>query len=529
MTLAASAIVLLAHNLRSWFGARGFIMVVAAALVPLLLTGSWVATHQKDVAIDGPITWDPAQPIEGVNTTFHATVVNKARFNSGPFNATLSVGSVQGSSLVSDATNTTQIANLAPGERRIIDLTWKPRSGIFVVLADADSSDKLAEIEEYNNQKPGAVEVHAQVPTASQAPAAPKNLTGPSGATKRADLGLGTVSWTPSEIKPNDNATFRVNVVNFGPDPIVDANVTFRVGQVFSGFLYANVQNVQNVSLASGENRTLTLAWNSVPPGVYWVQAYVNVTKAKDPNAANNHVATPFVVHLRVPADFKFPEPPTKLTIKQFYLQILENLHIRILLPLIGLFYAAGVLSDEKDRGNLTYILTRPVPRWQIPITKFVASFVVAAVAVTIGILVTYFLLLGTPQGKDVGFLTTPLLISLVCLFVYGAFFILLGVLVERPYIIGLAWVIGWETIAGNFVPWVKNLTISHHLVSMISGAPDNPAKPATMTDGWRLDNGIQWLPVGHVAVDALRNLLIAAFVFIALASLYMRQREFDV
>lgn len=511
MTLA-SATLLLVQSFRSWLSARGFLMVLAAALIPLILTGAWVATHQKDVAATS-ISWTPEPPVEGSPVNFTAVIENKARFSSGAFNATLSVGRVSGSQLIADATNTTRIVNLGPGESTTIRLTWTPRPGVFVVLADADTDDALGEIEEFNNQKPAAVEIRFRTPSSDEGPKTPTNLTGSPGSPRRADAMVESLTWDDADVRPDDNVTFTATIRNVGPDPFVDANLTLRVGQAFSNELFASEMVQRNITLDAGATTTVTLTWLRVPPGVYWVEAFLNVTDAHDPTASNNHVTHAFVVNQRVPPDFKFPEPPEKITIKRFYLDIINFLHIRILLPFIGLFYAAGVLADDRDRGNLVYILTRPVPRWLIPITKFVASFAVASVAVVAGLLATFFLLLGTPEG-NVGFLTTPLFISLLALFVYGAFFILLGVIVDRPYLIGIAFVIGWETIAGNFVPWVKNLTLTHHLVRAIQN--------------WPLDKGLQWLPEGRDATDALWQVTAAALGFLVLATIIIRRREFE-
>lgn len=518
--MANNLVVLLANNFKAWVSARGFIMVVAAALVPLILTGAWVATHQTDVAASD-VSWDPDPAVDGTRINVTALIVNKGRFDVGAFNATITIGSVSptstGATLISQSTNRTRIEGLGAGESKQIFLNWTPRPGAFVVLADADNSDELGEIEEFNNQKLQWLEVRYKPANLSQAPRAPGNLTGPSGATGSADLAVTALDY-PADPRSNTNITITATIRNNGPDAVTDANVTLHAGQVFSQQLFASRETKMNVSLGPGETTTVALAWNQVPPGPYWIESFVNATNIQDPDASNNHRADPFNVHVRVGEDAKFPDPPERLTIKRFYFDILNVLHLRILLPLIGLFYAAGVLSDEREKGNLVYLLTRPVPRPLIPITKFVASFLVASVAVVAGILGTFFLLLGTPQS-DIGFLTTPLFISLISLFVYGSFFILLGVWFQRPYLIGLVWVIGWETIAGNFVPWVENLTLSHHLLTAFEG-------------WWQVDEELHqpllWLPKGTEALQALQWMVLAAVVFLVAAVVSMRVREFD-
>ncbi|HEX9815787.1 MAG TPA: ABC transporter permease subunit, partial [Candidatus Thermoplasmatota archaeon] len=366
--------------------------------------------------------------------------------------------------------------------------------------------------EEFNNQKPEWLEVAFSTPDASNTPKPRSNLTGTTG--PNADLAITDLIWDP-ETRPFTNATYTATIQNLGPDAVADVNVTLQIGQSFGGQIFPSREQKTTVSLASGESTTVTLEFNDVTATQFWLEAFVNTTgTANDPNAENNWMAEYAPVNPRLGPESAFPDPPERLTIKRFYLDILQDLHIRILLPLIGLFYAAGVISDEKDKGNLVYILTRPVSRPLIPVLKFVSSFLVASVAVIVGILATFFLLLGTPEG-NLGFLTTPLLISLISLFVYGSFFILVGVLVERPYLIGLGWVIGWETIAGNLVPWVRNFTLSHHLINAISG--------------WRLDAGLQWLPESTEAKQALGWVIGAAFAFLIASVVVMRNREFDL
>lgn len=519
MTLSAT--VLFATNFKSWIGARGFIMVLAAALVPLLLTGAWVATHQVDVAATS-VSWSPSPAVEGTPINITATFENKGRFDVGRFNASLTVGRVSGSSLIADESTTTTVEGLKSGATTTVVLEWTPSPGYYVVLADADAQDALTELEEFNNQKPEWLEVHYRDPGRDAAPKAPSNLTGggPS-----ADLAIESITWSPSSIVPGTSANLTATIANLGASAVTDANVTFRVGQVFGEQLFENQGVQRNVTLAPGEKTTVAFEWKNIPSGVFWAEAFVNSTGvATESNVTNNHLAEPFLVHLIVPSEAKFPDPPEKVTIKRFYVDVIGLLQIRILIPFIAIFYAAGVIADERDKGNLTYILTRPVERWLLPVTKFVAGFAAASLAVGVGILLTFFLLLGTPEGKDVGFLVTPLLISLVSLLVYGCVFILVSVTFDRPYLVGLA-LVAWEwlvqvgelfQVEGRSVvaPWVKNVTLSFHLGNAF--------------EGWKLDSGVQWLPEGS-GVDALRNVVIAALAALVLAAVVVRRREFDV
>jgi ABC-type transport system involved in multi-copper enzyme maturation permease subunit len=330
---------------------------------------------------------------------------------------------------------------------------------------------------------------------------------------------------TPSgeSLAPNETQ-FTATVRNAGPDAATDAPVHLRVVTPTGLSFFPEAQTAQNVTLAPGESTTVSLNWTAAP-GSYYLEAWVETPNGtRDADDANNHASAPFTVDPRLPDDLTHPKPDEKLTIKEFYGNILSFLHLTVLIPLVALFYAAGTVADAREDGSLPYLLTRPVPRWLFPPTKFLASFLVAGLAMLIGVALTYGLLFGmTVEGASVGFLVTPLLISLFALFVYGAVFTLLGVWIERPYLIGLAFVLGWEVVAGSFVQWVSNLTIRHYILRAVTGDPD------VATDGWLFDQGLQWLPAGDVARNALFALLGIGVVALVASSIVMKRREFEI
>lgn len=530
---------LLYTNLKSWLSTRGVWLVFGAALLPLVFTGAWVGTHQGDVATTslsveapGMVQGDRIVVTAGDRVNLTAVVENVGSQPVGRFNATLSVGTVSQNVLRATATEQAVIDGLRPGERRTVRLAWTAQpspAGQVWVLADADGEDVVGEMDEFNNQELMPVQVRHPVPSAGDAPDAPTNLTGNASATDEASVRIAGLDRSPVELQAQQSTTFTATVVNDGPGNVTNATVVVEVGRVFSGRLIAFATEEQVVSLAAGEQTTVELEWTA-RAGSLWARATVNVSDAnaapnattvRDPNGEDNVVTVPFAVQSDFSAQSP-PEPPERQTLKDFFTTLLNLLHLRILIPFIALFYAGGVIADEKKAGTLKYLLTRPVQRWLFPATKFASGYIVAAAAVLLGITAAFALLFGTPGG-DIGFLTTPLLISLVALLVYGAFFVLLGTLVDRPYLVGVAFVIGWETIAGNFVPFVQNLTFSQHLLNAIRGAQDVP------DDGWRLDAGVQLLPTGETAMNALVLLLVLSVVFLVGAGVVMKRREFDV
>src|SRR5205823_1678067 len=55
------------------------------------------------------------------------------------------------------------------------------------------------------------------------------------------------------------------------------------------------------------------------------------------------------------------------------------NLIPHALATLTALLYAGGMIQDEVEEQTLTYLLLRPLPRWALYVTRYAATWVVAA------------------------------------------------------------------------------------------------------------------------------------------------------
>jgi ABC-2 type transport system permease protein len=52
------------------------------------------------------------------------------------------------------------------------------------------------------------------------------------------------------------------------------------------------------------------------------------------------------------------------------------------LLPLISLLYASGIVQDEQEEQTITYLLTRPIPKWSLYVIKLAATWTTTVVLV---------------------------------------------------------------------------------------------------------------------------------------------------
>ena len=146
---------------------------------------------------------------------------------------------------------------------------------------------------------------------------------------------------------------------------------------------------------------------------------------------------------------------------EEFAGPVLVGIGVAVVLPLIALVVGTGVLGSEIDDGTIVHILTKPVPRWKIVLSKLVVGFGVTAIAVGPPMLVAGMLTGGLRLG--LGFAAASVAGALA----YCALFMALSLLTRRPVLLGLLYVMIWEGLLGNFVAGTKVLSLQQYVVSL--------------------------------------------------------------
>lgn len=512
------------ENLASSLRSRGLALVLLAALVPPALTAAWVFSHQADVTA-ADVSFEPAALTLEAPVNVTATVANEFDEPAGPFNVTVRIGYFEVVGAAAEPTfreiraETFRSDGLAPGERESFTLrNWTAQAGTFIFQVLADSDDELKEIEERNNDR--FVQAVVRVPQferqALLVPAGNATAGAP-----QADLNVTVLSWEPSEVYQNQQANVTVRVRNDGPGAV---NATVRLQAYRATVLGYSATPSPNLSrtvaIGPGNETEVTFQWRPTLVAQYAVVASAEAGPVgHDADTADNSRAEVTFVDRR----FVYEPPEPKATAKDYYRDILGVLHLKLLIPLVALFYAAGTLEDERARGNLPYLLTRPVPRWHLVTARLAANLVAAAGALLVGIVATYILLLGLPQGTA-GYLYWPLVFTLAVLVAYAALFTLVAVASDRPYLVGLAYVLGLELLIflGRSVDvngrpllqdWVAMLSLSHWTGKAL--------------EGWDPNAAFRWWPAGADAGAALLVLAAVAVAGLAGAAWWVRRREF--
>jgi ABC-2 type transport system permease protein len=164
-------------------------------------------------------------------------------------------------------------------------------------------------------------------------------------------------------------------------------------------------------------------------------------------------------------------------------IRLLNDVYLKALIPLLALFQACTLISDEVDNGTIAYFLTRPVPRSAWILGKYLGFVVLATALLVPATLLVYlacYALGGLAiTGDTFGVLAHYVGVLIVALAAYGALAAFLGAFVRRPIVIGLLILFAWQRLAMNLPGLIQFLTIERWLKALLPVLPtqqDNEA-----------------------------------------------------
>lgn len=142
---------------------------------------------------------------------------------------------------------------------------------------------------------------------------------------------------------------------------------------------------------------------------------------------------------------------------------VLHQFALSTLLPLLALIAGTGVIGPEIDDGQIMYIMTKPIPRPVITLTKLaVAIALVFVFAVIPTVLASY--IMGNTAGLAMAFGVGVFIGGIA----YCALFVALAVVSRFAVTVGLIYVLVWEVLIGNLAPGARNLSIQQWSLSIV-------------------------------------------------------------
>jgi len=150
-----------------------------------------------------------------------------------------------------------------------------------------------------------------------------------------------------------------------------------------------------------------------------------------------------------------------------------------VVLPLTALIIGTSVLGAEVDEGSIVHLLATPVPRLVVIWSKYVVAVLLTAAFVAVPELLAGVIATGGLTKLTVGLFVGALAGSVM----YNAVFVMISVLTTRAIAYGLAYVVVWEGLVGNFVSGARLLSVGQYSLG-VANAIAHDAKNLNASQG---------------------------------------------
>jgi len=162
--------------------------------------------------------------------------------------------------------------------------------------------------------------------------------------------------------------------------------------------------------------------------------------------------------------------PGENVSMSNLFTQIGGSFYFQLFIPLLCLFYGSSVMNDEIDDKTLIYLTTSPVSRASIIMGKYLANFTISVIIIISGLFLSYGLanvshLVELSYVKELAIFTGVALLSIIT---YSSLFTLLGTLLKKSILLGLFFILGWESIVQFFPGTTQKLTVTHYIKSLL-------------------------------------------------------------
>jgi ABC-type transport system involved in multi-copper enzyme maturation permease subunit len=150
--------------------------------------------------------------------------------------------------------------------------------------------------------------------------------------------------------------------------------------------------------------------------------------------------------------------------------------YLRFIIPVLGVFYGTSLIADEVEDKTITYLFTRPVRKGAVLLGKFFAYLACTVFVVLPSVVIVYLAIVPMRGSLGASFvdLVKDLLLLALGLASYGAVFAFIGARFNRPLLVGLIFIFGWEQAALALPGYMKKLTVAYYLQALVPHAMPN-------------------------------------------------------
>ena len=135
---------------------------------------------------------------------------------------------------------------------------------------------------------------------------------------------------------------------------------------------------------------------------------------------------------------------------------LLGTFALGTLVPLLGVIAGTGSIGPEIDDGSIVYLLSKPLSRHAVVLSKLLVATGVVLALGALPTLLCGWLLTGTVGRVAAGYAVGAAVAGAA----YCALFVLLAVVTRNAVVVGLLYALVWESLVGQLVPGAQALSI---------------------------------------------------------------------
>jgi ABC-2 type transport system permease protein len=162
-----------------------------------------------------------------------------------------------------------------------------------------------------------------------------------------------------------------------------------------------------------------------------------------------------------------------------FYARLLQNLYVPTVTAFVSLVLGVSALGDEREDGTILMIAATPLSRLRIATSAVAAAWLASLALLAPALVACAWLALSTELRA--GLLGWPLLAVALGSLAYCALAVWLSLLVRRPVVVGLLYILLWEGSIATFAASADRLSVAAYARALVDRAvPDIPDATST-------------------------------------------------
>jgi ABC-2 type transport system permease protein len=145
---------------------------------------------------------------------------------------------------------------------------------------------------------------------------------------------------------------------------------------------------------------------------------------------------------------------------------IVEPLFLPAVAAFVTLILGTSALGDERDEGTILFLVATPLPRSRIVVAAFLATWTAAQLF----LLPTAAVAVLAPGAVSAAGLVQVLVATSLVVAAYAALFVLLSLWTRRPVVVGVLYILIWESLIAGFAPSASRVSIAAYGKAIAAG-----------------------------------------------------------